>query len=294
MGYFRRNYLTPVPEVASLEELNTLIEKWEQVEDRRHIGVRENTIGQDFLAEAHLLRPLPEEGFETRLQLTPTVDRQSMITVRMCDYSVPARFIGRRVRVMLGSQDLIVYNGRTEIARHRRTVALGAVTPVLDHYLEILVRKPGALAGSAPLEHARATGAFTPTHEAYWSAAKNALGEAEGTMALIEILLLHRHMNTDDVIAGMQAALAVGAVALEIITLEARKHAQARGRAPTVTAPVFTGDPARATVTKTGVPARRRVEHLPADTRPAPDLSAYDLLLRRPALEEPCPSPDEH
>ena len=37
---------------------------------------------------------------------------------------------------------------------------------MLDHYLEILARKPGALPGSVPLAQARADGPFTAAHEA--------------------------------------------------------------------------------------------------------------------------------
>lgn len=35
----------------------------------------------------------------------------------------------------------------------------------LDHYLEVLTRKPGAMAGATALVAARASGAFTATHQ---------------------------------------------------------------------------------------------------------------------------------
>jgi hypothetical protein len=40
---------------------------------------------------------------------------------------------------------------------------------VLDHYLEVLAGKPGALPGSTPLAQARRDGSFTPVHEAFWA-----------------------------------------------------------------------------------------------------------------------------
>ena len=280
VGYFRRNYLTPVPEVASLDELNGRIQGWEAEEEQRRIGLRERSIGQDFTAEAPLLRPLPDSGFDTRLLLTPTVDRYSMITVRTCRYSVPARLIGRTVQVMLGSTDLIVYDRRHEVARHRRLVARGAELLVLDHYLEILLIKLGALAGSKALEHARRTGAFTPAHDALWTAAKTALQDKAGTRILVEVLLLHRHMHDQDVVAGIRAALALGVTSPEVVAMEARKHAQAHGRSPTVSAtpPTTTNE----NLYQPTHYAPRRRPNLPADTRPAPALSAYDQLLHRP------------
>jgi hypothetical protein len=41
----------------------------------------------------------------------------------------------------------------------------------LGHYLEALVRKPGAPPGPTALERARAAGKFTPVHDAWWAAA---------------------------------------------------------------------------------------------------------------------------
>ena len=78
-----------------------------------------------------------------------------------CRYSVPARLIGSRVRVMLSANELRVFDGSRLAAVHPRLIAAGDEHLELDHYLEILVRKPGALPGSAALAQARAAGVFT-------------------------------------------------------------------------------------------------------------------------------------
>jgi hypothetical protein len=80
----------------------------------------------------------------------------------------------------------------------------------LDHYLEALVRKPGALPGSTALEQARSAGRFTPVHDAWWAAVRKAHGDAAGTRALIEVLLLHGECL--GVPAGQAAGLQRGAV----------------------------------------------------------------------------------
>jgi hypothetical protein len=49
----------------------------------------------------------------------------------------------------------VVFHGCTEIARHPRLIAKGAERVVLDHFLEVLLAKPGALAGSGGLEDRR-------------------------------------------------------------------------------------------------------------------------------------------
>ncbi|MGW1503378.1 Mu transposase domain-containing protein [Streptomyces mirabilis] len=242
VGYFRRNYLTPVPETGSPDELNARLLEFERREDARRIGLRIRTIGQDFAHEAPLLVPLPGEVFETGLMLTPRVDRYAMITVKMCRYSVPARFIGHRIRAVLrSSTELIVYDGRTEIARHPRLTGRGEERIVLDHLLEVLLRKPGAFADSEALDQARADGSFPTTHEALWAAARSALGDIEGTKALIQVLLLHRHLRHPDMIAGIRTALAVGAFTHDVVALEAARSprwaAGPRRSAPTPRAP---------------------------------------------------------
>jgi len=274
VGYFRRNYLVPVPEVSTLAELNAQIAKAEQAEDRRRIGARIRTIGQDFAAERPLLIPLPDEPFETGLLLTPRVDRYGQVTVRNNRYSVPVRLIGRQVRVVLRSSELIIYDRHAEVARHPRLAAKGAENLLLDHYLEALMRKPGAMPGSAALEAARATGAFTPAHEALWSAARRAAGEPAATRELIGVLLLHRHMDDADVIAGIGAALSVGAHTADVVAVEARKVAETRGTGPADTA--ADGEPGQVTSL-----TLRRIAALPPDTRPLPTVDAYDQLLRQ-------------
>ena len=50
---------------------------------------------------------------------------------------------------------------------------------------------------------------------------------------LVEVLLLHRHLEHADVLAGISAALSVGSVNADVVAVEARKAAQQRGAAPT-------------------------------------------------------------
>ena len=170
---------------------------------------------------------------------------------------------------------------RTEVARHERLLAKAGTCLELDHYLEALVRKPGALPGATALEQARAVGKFTPVHDAWWAAARKAHGDRDGTRALIQVLLLHRHMLHEHVVAGLAAALQAGALTADAVALEARKAADSdtdAGIHPDTTTPaagraVTARPPAVSSLTQ------RRLAHLPADTRPLPSVAVYDQLL---------------
>lgn len=158
IGRLRRNHLVPIPDVASLKELNELIDEYDRADDNRRVGHRAHTVGEAFSAERQLLKPLPVEAFETGLWLTPRVDRYSQITVRSNRYSVPCKLISRQVRVLLNASDLTVYDGRTAVATHERLLTKGASRLDLDHYLDALIRKPGALPGTTALDQARTAG----------------------------------------------------------------------------------------------------------------------------------------
>ena len=176
-GRFRRNHLVPVPKVGTMAELNERLKAYDLADDARRISNRTLTVAEHFAFEQPLLRPLPTEVFEPGLLLTPRVDRYSRVIVRQCHYSVPARLIGHRVRAVLRASELVVSDGRSQVARHGSSVR-GSETLLLDHYLEVLVRKPGALPGATALVQARAAGTFTAAHEAFWAAGRKATATA--------------------------------------------------------------------------------------------------------------------
>ena len=122
----------------------------------------------------------------------------------------------------------------------------------------MLRHKPGAFPGSTALAQARAAGAFTAAHDAFWAAARKTSGDVAGTQALIDVLLLHRSLPSDAVIAGITSALSVGAISPDVVAV-----------APDAV-----------------------IAHLPEDTRPLPPVTAYDELLCR-RQPDPAPAPAE-
>lgn len=260
-GRFRRRHLVPIPVVASIGELNAHLAVADAADDARRIGHRTSTVGEDFAAEQPHLGPLPAEPFDAaRMLPSHRVDHKARICVRQHYYSVPARFAGWRVNVRLGATFVEVRSAGQVIARHERAVTKGGETLVLDHYLEVLVRKPGALPGATALAQAREQGAFTSTHEGFWTACRRKHGDAGGTRALIEVLLAHRHLPADALIQAMRQAVDAGVTQAAVVVVEARRIAD---RQPA------------AEVTPTGALARF--------DRPSPALAGYDTLLEAQA-----------
>jgi transposase len=254
VGRFRRRHLVPVPRVGSLAELNDLLAGAMARDDARFIHTRRLTVGEHFALEADALRPLPAEAFDYAVVGSHRVDRKSRVSVRGCAYSVPARYAGRRVDVRVGAESIEVFDGARRVASHARGLK-GDEVLVLDHYLEVLAHKPGALPGATALARARSSGAFGATHERYWTEARRRLGDRDGTKALIEVLLLHRVLPASAVIAGMTAALTAGSVDPAVVAIEARR------------------------TTEPSAPAVAIGEGFTRFDRPAPQIGHYDQLL---------------
>lgn len=263
VGRFRRRHLVPVPRVDTLAELNELIVIGMQRDDDRYIERRPLTVGEAFELEAPWLGPLPAERFDSAKLLSAKVDTKARICVLQSFYSVPVRLARRRVQVRLGPHHLEVLDpvGGAIVAVHTRSLHKGTQDLLLDHYLEILTRKPGAMAGSAALARARDMGVFTDTHQKFWDAARRRHGDGPGTCRLIDVLLLQRRMAAADVLAGIDAAMTVEATDPALVAIEARRHADA-GLAPVI--PID--------------------DRLSRYDRPAPTLTGYDQLLTNGAL----------
>jgi transposase len=255
IGRFRRRHFVPVPRVGSLAELNELITGADIGDEQRVITGRSCTVAVAFAAEAPLLGRLPRETFDTARLLRPRVDAKARVCVRQSFYSVPARYAGRRLTVRLGATTVEVLDGARVVAAHDRAVGRYAEVLTLDHYLEVLKVKPGALAGATALAQAKAAGVFTATHQRYWDAVRQARGDTAGTTALVEILLAHRTHPAAALIAAMDTAVATMTLDPQVVLIEARRHSAGH------TAPVIP------------------IAELSRYDRPPPCLTGYDELL---------------
>jgi hypothetical protein len=177
--------------------------------------------------------------------------------VRQNFYSVPVPYAGRRVNVRLGANEVVASDGAREIARHDRAPGRSVEVLELDHYLETLAVKPGALEGSSALQRARDDGRFAALHEEFWRVARRRLGDSDGTKALIDVLLLERRVPPSLVRQALSSLLEVGSLDTALVAIEARRLLERT----------------------TDVAPNADLAHF---DRPLPSNRAYDTLLVRP------------
>ena len=256
VGRFRRRHLVPVPEVGSWAELRALIACGMRRDLGRRIAGRAETVGEAMSRERMLLRPLPAEHHRATEIASPRVNAKALVTVRQSRYSVPVHLVGLRVEARIGAREVIISHRGRQVARHERSYERLGVVASLDHYLDLLRDKPGALAGSLALAQERERGAWPSALDELWGKIADRYGPSEAARHMVEVLLLAREVGPEQMIAAAAGALAAGAHDGRAVALLARRAA----RAPVAT---IADLPERLTLSE----------------RPTPTLGDYDQLL---------------
>jgi transposase len=192
VGRFRRNHLVPVPAFATTAELNAFILAGCEADLRRRIIGRAVTVGEAWAVERPLLAALPGERFDTAETASPRVDAKSLVTVRQNRYSVPVRLAGLRVSVRIGAREITVSHAGEPVACHERLQGRYGTSARLDHYLELLERKPGGLQHSLALRQERERGGWPGCFDELWAALTVRYGSSEAARQMVDVLLLSR------------------------------------------------------------------------------------------------------
>ena len=96
------------------------------------------------------------------------------------------------------------------MARHERCYERGQQILNLEHYLEVLERKPGALARSTPLAQWREQGRWPASYDRLWQVLIERQGKAEGTRQMIRLLQLGKVKGYEKLQSAAESALALG------------------------------------------------------------------------------------
>jgi len=223
VGRFRRRHLVPVPAVESIAALNELLRVACQADLDRTITGRQVTVGDALARERRLLGDLPPERYDTREHATPRVDAKAMVTVRQNRYSVPVGLVGLRVTALSAAGDIEIRHDGRVVAAHERLHGRYGASAQLDHYLELLKVKPGALPRSLALAQARERGAWPGCFDEMWAAIEARVGRSEAARQIVDVLLLCREHGPERIELAVQGALTAGAHDGRAVAVLARK-----------------------------------------------------------------------
>jgi transposase len=99
VGYARRNFLVPVPRMASWAELNRHLLAQCQKRRQRKLRGHQQTIAERFAKDQEKLLPLPATPYEACEKVSTRVTSWSLVRYRTNDYSVPTEWGHREVLV---------------------------------------------------------------------------------------------------------------------------------------------------------------------------------------------------
>lgn len=158
--------------------------------------------------QAHLL-PLAGEPFDLADTSFPTVDGLRCVRVRTNRYSVPLT-PGTKVEARVSADHVELWHEGECVARHERCFSRLQQILDLEHYIDVLRRKPGALAGSTPLAQWRQAGRWPESFDRLWQQLNRRHGRQEGTRQMIDLLALGRGERWSQLRAAVEQALSLG------------------------------------------------------------------------------------
>ena len=153
VGYARRNFMVPVPRVASWDVLNQhLLEQCLQRRGKKVHGEKE-TIAERLKRDQEKLLPLPATPHEACDKRTTRASSQALVRYETNDYSVPVAYGHRQVLVKAFVWEVVISVASEVIARHGRSYQREEMIFNPLHYLALLEQKTNALDQAAPLQN---------------------------------------------------------------------------------------------------------------------------------------------
>ena len=217
IGYIRRNFFTPPPEVPDFEALNAYLLAACEKEDIRRVDRQPHPIGQAWALERPHLRPLPTHDFDCGVTLPVTLNPYSQVTFETNRYSVPVEAAFRQLVLKAYPFHVQILHGDRVVARHPR--CYGRQQEVCDplHYLPLLEQRPGAFEHAKPLRQWRAQ--WAPVYEQLLAHLQAERPEGEAIPEFVRILKLHRDHPAALVEQAVTQALAWGCGHLDGVRL---------------------------------------------------------------------------
>ncbi len=207
VGFSRRNFLVPIPQVASYEALNAHLLACCQADDARQVDGQTVTIGQAWEMEQPYLLSLPERDFDCCLNKPVSLTPYSQVEFETNTYSVPADKGHPKLVLKAYPFKVDILCGIETLASHPR--CYGQHQEICDplHYLPLLEQRPGAFEHARPIRRWRKQ--WPPVYEQLLARLR-AENEGRGIREFVRVLRLHQEYPAELVEQAVCQALQFG------------------------------------------------------------------------------------
>lgn len=203
VGYARRNFLVPLPEVVSFDELNDHLTARCLADQSRRMPGAESTIGEALEAERPHLLDVPSHRFDCCKRHPLKADSSSLVSFDTNRYSVPVKHAHKQVIVRAYVDRVVITLGDEIIATHNRCYAKHQEIFDPLHYLPLLEIRPGALRNAKPMRRWN----WAPVLDRYHTKLRDHVPEGRGTREFIRVLALHLEFPAETIEVGVSLAL---------------------------------------------------------------------------------------
>ena len=202
VGYMRRNYFVPVPRVRSFEELNWMLLERLREDDHRPVLGKEISIGEAWEQEKGKLLPLPRIPYRCCVSRPLRANHLSMVNFDSNRYSIPVEFGIAKLTLQAYVWRVEVACGDRMIASHERCYQKGQDILNIDHYLPLLIQRPGAFPYAKPVRQWKMPEVYREFLEAL---SKRSNGS--GVREFLQVLVLGRTYGRENLELAMTQAL---------------------------------------------------------------------------------------
>ena len=207
VGFGRRNFMVPIPQVASFAELNTLLLAECLKDDARRVDGQPVIIGEAWELEKSALRALPAKDYKCCVSRPVCLTPYSQVEFETNRYSVPADKAQSQLVLKAYPFRVDILDLKDVIASHARCYERNQDVFNPLHYLPLLEQRPGAFQHAKPLRRWRET--WPPAYERLLAKLQT---EDQGVREFVRILRLHEKHPAHLVEAAIAQALAYGCI----------------------------------------------------------------------------------
>lgn len=208
VGFGRRNFLVPIPQVSSFAELNALLLAQCQQDDARQVAGQPVTIGVAWGMERSALHPLPAKDYPCCVTRPVSLTPYGQVEFESNRYSVPADKAQPQLVLKAYPFRVEILYLNQLLASHPR--CYGRNQDIFDprHYLPLLEQRPGAFEHAKPIRRWRET--WPTAYEQLLARLQAEQTEGQGIREFVRILRLHEQYPANLVEQAVVQALEYG------------------------------------------------------------------------------------
>ena len=217
VGFGRRNFMVPIPQVASFEELNTLLLAECVNDEARRVDGQPVTIGAAWELERAALLPLPARDYACCVTKPVCLTPYSQVEFETNRYSVPTDKVHPRLVLKVYPFRVDILYMEEILASHVR--CYGRDQDIFDplHYLPLLEQRPGAFQHAKPMRRWRET--WPPAYERLLARLQADQTHNGSVRELVKILKLHETYPASLIEQAVTQALAYGCIHADGVAL---------------------------------------------------------------------------